>query len=380
MPLANQKHLFDIPAGITYLNCAAQSPCLKVSAEAGHRGVERKFHPWDQERVNVGPEMEACRGLFGGLVGATGEDVAITFSTSYAVAVAARNLSVEKGQEILVLEGQFPSNYYAWRKVAARDGGTMRVVERPSDFDWTSAVLEAISPETGLVTLPNCHWTDGSFVDLERIGPVCRERGISLVVDATQSIGAMTTDVVRIQPDYMIASAYKWLLCPDMMGFMYVAPNRQDGDPVEDNHAGRGDAPSMEYSPGYSDNYAAGARRFDMGAANSMIHSPMSKTALEQVSGWGPAEIQSALRVLTDHIAERAEAIGFDVPPAAHRVGHFIGLWPKKMLPEGLVDYLKESGTFVSLRGGAIRISPYLFNDISDIDTFFDALEPALRG
>jgi selenocysteine lyase/cysteine desulfurase len=380
MPLASQKHLFDIPEGITYLNCAAQSPCLSESAAAGRRGIDRKFHPWDPERANVGPEMEACRSLFGALVGATGEDVAITFSTSYAVAAAARNLSVEKGEEIVVLEGQFPSNYYAWCKLAERDGGRVRTVARPATFDWTSAVLEAIGPQTGLVTLPNCHWTDGSLVDLERIGPVCRERGIPLVVDATQSIGAMATDVAAIRPDYMIASAYKWLLCPDMMGFMYVAPHRQDGVPVEDNHQGRGNAPSMEYTPGYSDEYAPGARRFDMGAADSMIHLPMSKMALERIGAWGPGEIQASLRILTDRIAERAEAIGLGVPPANQRVGHFIGLWPKKSLPDGLLDKLRAAGIHVSLRGGAIRVSPYLFNDLADIDRLFDVLEPALNG
>ena len=380
MVLANQKHLFDIPEGIIYMNCAAQSPCLAISAKAGHRGVERKFHPWDPDRANVAPEKHACRDLFGRLVGATGEDVAITYSTSYAVAAAARNLVVDKGQEILVLEGQFSSNYYAWLKVAERDGGRIRVVARPGDFDWTSAVLEAIGQETGLVTLPNCHWTDGSLVDLARIGPACRERGIPLVVDATQSIGAMASEVTAIQPDYMIASAYKWLLCPDMMAFMYVAPHRQNGEPVEDNHQGRGNAPSMEYSPGYSDEYAPGARRFDMGAADSMIHLPMSKTALERITDWGPAEIQATLRALTDRIAERAEAVGLMVPPPTRRVGHFIGLWPDKPLPDGLVNNLKASGIYVSLRGGAIRVSPYLFNDASDVDALFDALEPALRG
>jgi selenocysteine lyase/cysteine desulfurase len=379
MPLTSQKHLFDIPDGITYLNCAAQSPCLKTSAEAGHRGVARKFHPWDPERANVSVEMEACRALFGGLIGATAEDVAITFSTSYAVAAAVRNLSVGKGQEIVVLEGQFPSNYYAWQKCAERDGGRLRVVARSADFDWTSGVLEVIGSQTGLVTLPNCHWTDGSVLDLVAIGEMCRERGIPLVVDATQSIGAMPTDIARIKPDYMIASAYKWLLCPDMMGFMYVAPHRQDGEPVEDNHQGRGSAPSMEYTPGYSDVYAPGARRFDMGGADSMIHLPMSTSALEQIVDWSATEIQSSLRVLTDRIAERADAIGFIVPPRERRVGHFIGLWPQKPLPNDLIDRLKARGVYVSLRGGAIRVSPYLFNDTADIDTLFDALGQLLR-
>jgi selenocysteine lyase/cysteine desulfurase len=97
--------------------------------------VDRKFHPWSPDRANVGQEKEACRALFASLIGATGEDVALNASTSFGIAAAARNLSVRKGQEIVLLEGQFPSNYYAWRKVAERDGGILRVVARPDDFD-----------------------------------------------------------------------------------------------------------------------------------------------------------------------------------------------------------------------------------------------------
>jgi len=378
MSLGNQKHLFDIPEGITYMNCAAQTPCLIAGAEAGRRGVDRKFHPWSPDRVNVGQEKEACRSLFAGLIGADGEGVAITGSTSFGIAAAARNLSVREGQEIVLLEGQFPSNYYAWRNVAERDGGRLRVVARPDDFDWTSAVLEAIGPATGLVSLPNCHWTDGSLVDLERIGPVCRDRDIPLVVDATQTVGAMRTDVSVIQPAFMTASAYKWQLCPDLMAFTYVAPEYRDGVPVEDNHQGRGDMPSMEYTPGYSDIYAAGARRYDMGPADSMILLPMSKAGLEQVTEWGPGEIQESLRVLTDRIADRAEAMGLVVPPRERRVGHFIGLRAKGPLPDGLLDHLRAERIYVSLRGGAIRVSPHLFNDTADVDRLFEVLEPAL--
>ena len=110
-----------------------------------------------------------------------------------------------------------------------------------------------------------------------------------------------------------------------------------------------------------------------------MIHLPMSTSALEQIVDWSAAEIQSSLRVLTDRIAERADAIGFIVPPRERRVGHFIGLWPQKPLPNDLIDRLKARGVYVSLRGGAIRVSPYLFNDTADIDTLFDALGQLLR-
>ena len=375
MTLNCQRHLFDIPDDVIYLNCAAQSPCLTKSAMDGRKALGRKLQPWNPERQNVETEMEDCRSLFGQLIGGSKDDVAITFSTSYAVATAAKNLSLKKGQEIIVLEGQFPSNYYAWSRLVERDNGKMRIIPWPHDFDWTSRVLEALNSNIGIVALPNCHWMDGSLVDLNKVGLECKKRGIPMVVDATQSIGAFNTDVGLMQADYVIASSYKWLLGPDMMGFMYVSPECQNGTPIEDNHSTRENEKSMKSSAGYSDNYRKGARRFDMGAANSMIHLPMTKSALEQVNYWTVAEIQSTLEILVNRIADAASSIGFTVAPKCHRAGHFLGLWPQRNLPENLLQRLEEKNIFISLRGGALRVSPYLFNDLADVDKFLEILD-----
>lgn len=372
--IGNQKHLFDIPDGVVYLNCASQSPCLRTSAEAGRAAVSRKARPWDPDRRNVASEVESCRSLFAQLIGASGEDVALTLSTSYGMAQAAANLTVAPGQEIVVLAEQFPSNYYIWQQMAHQAGARLRVVPRPGDFDWTSAVLETLGAASGLAALPNCHWTDGSLIDLEAVGARCRELGVPLVVDATQSLGALPTDIGKVGADYVVVSAYKWLLCPDSAGFMYVAPHRQDGRPVEFNHQARDGAPPMEERIGYSDRFRAGARRFDMGASDSMIHLPMIRTALQQICDWGVAAIQSTLRPLTDRIADQAVDAGLAVPPAGRRVGHYIGLRTGRPLPDDLARRLAAHGVHVSLRGGAIRVSPYLFNEPHDVDRFFTAL------
>jgi selenocysteine lyase/cysteine desulfurase len=81
--------------------------------------------------------------------------------------------------------------------------------------------------------LPHCFWTDGTLIDLAAIGRRCREMGAALVVDATQSVGALPLDVAEVQPDFLVVSGYKWLLCPYTIGFLYVAPHRQGGMPLE---------------------------------------------------------------------------------------------------------------------------------------------------
>ena len=84
-----------------------------------------------------------------------------------------------------------------------------------------------------LVTLPTVHWQDGSRLDLVAIGAACRAIGAKFVVDATQSAGAVPFDVAAVRPDFLCASAYKWLLCPYGLAFLYASPDNQQGAPLE---------------------------------------------------------------------------------------------------------------------------------------------------
>jgi selenocysteine lyase/cysteine desulfurase len=372
--IPNQKALFDIPGDVVYLDCAAQSPALKASFAAGELGLGWKLHPWDPDRGQLKAEMERARELFGGLVGSPAENIALMTSTSYGTAIAAANLTLLAGQNIVLLQDQFPSNYYCWQHLAKRNGGQIKTVARPADGNWTAAVIDAIDENTGIVALPNCHWTDGGRLDLETIAPVVHRQGASFFIDATQSIGMHAFDVAKLNPDFVACSAYKWLLSPDASGYLYVAPRHLDGQPIEDNHAGRIGETSMEVGAGYGARYQTGAVRFDQGASDSMIHIPMSVSAMAQISAWGVVNIDATMRPLTDYIAEKATARSFKVPPSAHRVSHFIGLYPDAM-PDRLIPQLKALNIHVSLRGGAIRVSPYLFNDREDVDQLFSAFD-----
>lgn len=375
MPIENQKHLFDLPDGVVYLNCAAQGPAPIAARDAGRRAVERKARPWEPERLRLADEMARCRELFAGFVGAGAGDIALTGATSYAMAVAAANVRIEPGQTVVMLEAQFPSNYYIWRRVAARDGGEVVIVPRPADGDWTSAVLDHLGPDTGLVALPNVHWVDGGLIDLLPIAAAVHADGAVLVVDATQSIGAQPFDVRRVDPDFVACSAYKWLLSPDQSGYLYVAPRHQHGEPVEHNHATRiGDAP-MTLSPGYGERFRQGAPRFDQGTADSMIHMPMAVAAMQQIAEWGVEAIAATLSPLVDRIADEAEARGWRVPPKPHRAPHFIGITlPEPPAPD-LAERLAAGNVHVSLRDGRIRVSPYLFNGMEDVAALFAALD-----
>ena len=379
MSLGNQRELFDIDDGVAYLNCAAYTPLLKTSYEAGIKGLDRKYHPWNINNNQTPAEVKNLRVLFSGLINAQPDDIAIVNSTSYGVAVMASNLPIQRSQEIVIITDQFPSNVFSWRHLANQKEANVKVVPRPNNDDWTSNVLEFINTNTAIAALPPCHWSDGTRLDLLAIGAKCRDVGAALCIDATQAAGAMEIDVARIRPDFMVASAYKWLLCPYTLAFLYVAPHRQNGIPLERHRWNMADVQADASEVRYPREFAHGAGRFDMGERNNFINIPMAVAALEQLTIWTPSAIQETLRPLTSLAANLAQQRNWHVAHEKKRVGHFIGIRPPTSPPSDIAEKMKERGVYVSLRGSdAIRIGPYLFNDETDIHRTFETLDVLL--
>lgn len=373
-----QRHLFDIPDDVAYLNCAYMSPLSRAVVAAGEAGVARKARPWTVAVSDFFTESERARALFAGLVAAAPDDVAIVPAVSYGMAVATRNLKLKPGQRILVLAEQFPSNVYPWREAAKCSGAEVVTVARPADDDWTAAVLAAIDARTAVAALPHCHWTDGGLIDLARVAARLREVGAALVVDATQSLGALPFDVRRIRPDFLICGGYKWLMGPYSLGFMYVAPQHQEGQPLEYNWIARRDSEDFAGLVNYRDEFQPGARRFDVGERSNFALMPMAVVALEQIHRWGVEAIQATLAAVTAGIAARAAEFGLSAVLADRRAGHYLGLRFPRGLPKGLPERLAAERVYVSVRGSAMRVTPHVYNTPADVDRLFRVLEPAL--
>lgn len=380
--LACQRSLFDIPDDIAYLNCAFLSPLMKNVAQAGARAIQDKVQPWGTTAEDFFTESEATRALFAQLINADVDGVAIVPAVSYGIAVAAANLPVSAGQEILVLDEQFPSNVYSWQRLAQKQDGTLRTVEKPPHSplgrDWTPAILDAISEKTAIVALPNCHWTDGALIDLVAVSAMAKSVGAALVLDLAQSAGALPINIAEIAPDFLVAPTYKWLMGPYALGFLYVAPKWRTGHPLEENWILRKNSEDFAGLVDYEDEYQPGARRFDMGERANFQLMPMAKRALEQLLEWGVENIAESLRVKTDFIAARANALGLETGNRDLHAPHYLGIRFPGGMPDTLLQQLRAQNVFVSLRGTSMRVTPHLYNNDEDIDRLFAALENCL--
>lgn len=371
-----QREAFDLPDDVAYFNCAYMAPTLKVARRAADEALARTSQPWKISPTDFFTPVERLRRLFAELIGASADDVAIVPSASFGLSTAAKNLRLGPGKSVLVLDGEFPSNVYPWRELARRSGGQVRHVPRPDDGDWTAAVLRALDRDVAIAALPHCHWTDGAALDLARIAPELAARDIRLAMDATQSLGVMPLDVRALGVDFLACAAYKWLLGPYAVSFLYTAPAHQRGEPIDHAWINRERSEDFAGLVNYRDEYQAGARRYDSGERSSFVLLPMAIAALEQVLQWGPPAISATLRALTDDLAARATRCGALALPAHLRAPHLLGLRFAGGT-SGLVESLRARNVFVSVRGDTMRVAPHLWTRPADVERLLAAL-PAL--
>ncbi|PHR94484.1 MAG: aminotransferase [Robiginitomaculum sp.] len=373
--ISNQRDKFDMPDDVAYLNCAYMSPLMHSVVAAMGEGIVSKTRPWTYRPEDFFTPAEEFRTLAARLIHADVEAIAVIPSVSYGIQIAANNLPLSAGGEILLIEDQFPSNVYAWREKAKACGGHINTIPRPENGNWTEAVLQAMSVRTEILALPATHWVDGGFLDLEKIGKAGRDVGAALVLDLTQSLGAMPFDVRAVAPDFMISACYKWLMGPYSLGMIYIAPRWQSGVPLEHTWMGRAGSEDFSRLVDYQDRFQPGARRFDMGEKSNPAQLKGASAALSQLLDWGVENISETLGARNSIVADRARGMGLSVVSDGLRSPHYLGIGFPSGMPEGLPEILAVENIFVSVRGDAVRVTPHLYNTDADIERLFDVLQ-----
>ena len=383
--LACQRERFSLPPGEHYLNCAYMAPSSRRVMEAGIAAARSGGTP-----ARLGPDdffrgCDTVRALFAGLIGLDRpECVAVVPSVSYGLATVARNTVLEARQNVVTLEGQFPSNVHGWRALCDTSRAELRVVSPPTTGEgrtaaWNEAILEAIDGATAVVALGSVHWTDGTPFDLERIGARAREVGAAFVVDGTQSVGAAPFDVARVRPDALVCAGYKWLMGPYSIGVAYYGERYDAGSPLEETWMGREGSDDFSSLVRQGREYRPGAARYDMGEAANFVLIPMLIAALEQVLGWGVDNIAAYARGRRDELlgSPRLAAVGIDVgePGSAHLFGLCL---PPDRDPERVRARLASLGVHVSVRGPVVRVSPHVYNDAENLEALLAGLEASL--
>ena len=267
MASKNLQHLFSFPDDIAYLNTASFSPAFKSVEEAGVKAVQRKSRPDFYNNSDLFLPVEDLRKLFAKVIDA--EDymsVATIPSVSYGMANVANNITLNKGDEIIMVEEQFPSNVYTWRTLAETYDARIITIKQPDIIEnWSTNILNAITENTAVVAIPQIHWANGIVFDLKSIRAKTKAHDALLIIDGSQSVGAMPFSVKDIQPDALICAGYKWLFGPYGCAYAYYSDYFNTGKPIEENWINREGSEDFKNLVNYQPNYKPHAHRYNMG-------------------------------------------------------------------------------------------------------------------
>jgi selenocysteine lyase/cysteine desulfurase len=361
-------------------------PLPRLVEQAGVEALAGRASPVGLTAQDFFEPAERARTLCAQLVNADPERVAFVPTAAYATAIVAKNLHPKAGQNVVMLGDMFPSNVYPWRNWRSH-GVEMRMVRAPAApwssrsagasraAIWNDAVVRAIDSNTALVAVEPAHWTDGTLFDLDRIGTRCREVGAVFVVDATQTVGAMPFDVRRLQPDALVVHSYKSMLSNYGLGFAVFSDRFLDASPLEESWLMRSGSENFARLVDYEDRYAQGMRRFDTSLRANPILIAMLETACRLLIDWQPGRIREYLLKIERRSVDRLRSLGFEVADEAERCANLFGVrLPDGMNPEACRQHLSRRQIHVAVRGSAVRVSPHVYNDESDLVQLADAL------
>lgn len=354
---------------------------LKESARRLHLGVDSKKHPWERDPDNFFQYTETIRQISSSLFGGDADGYAVVPSVSYGISTASRILegSLTPVHEILLIDEEFPSVVYPFARVAKETGAQLTTVKIPTDGNWTNAIVQHINENTKVVALSSCHWTNGAYIDLLAIREACTRVGACLVLDTTQSMGAMPFSIDTIKPDFMAAAGYKWMLCPYGFSLLYVDEKWRNSRPLEESWLAREKAHDFANLVNYSETYMTGSRRFEMGEKCMPTILPGAIAALEQIQKWGIETIANSLQQINQSIAEHLLSLGFQLPEASQRCPHMLGATIPADYTDSIVNELKAQQVFISQRGNSLRFAPHLHITNHDIDRFKHAITKLVR-
>jgi selenocysteine lyase/cysteine desulfurase len=369
------RQQFPVTDTLLYLNHAAVSPLPLRCKDRMQDYLERLTRHGALDYPAL-PARAAgrVRELGARLLGTRPERIFVVRSTTQGLGIAATGLPLHDGDNVVLVEKEFPANLRPWMPLGRR-GVELRLVPQRDGRVLLDDLARAVDRRTAAVSLSFVQFLSGFRIDLGPVAELCRRHDALLVVDAIQGLGVFPLDVEALGVDLLSADAHKWLLGPEGVGLGYVSERGLERiQPALEGWL------SVERPFDFFDlqqPLKPGAARFEEGALNLAGIFGFSGS-LELILGAGVEALGQRILALTDHLAERLAARGWSVlSPRARpqeKSGILLLSHPDGRDMDLLNGQLERRGIVVSARDGALRVAPHAYNTFEEMDRLVDEL------
>ncbi len=372
MPIDVSRYRLEFPltCSCTYLNHAAVSPvsCRVSEAMTGAIKDAQLFgasHFEDWLRAVEDVRSSAAR-----LLNAAPAEIALVRDTSEGISLFANALEWQKGDEVVSIAGEFPANYYPWKALESK-AVRLKLVQQEEGEIRLESIARALSPRTRVVAVSFVQFLSGFRLDLCKLGELCEENRVLLVVDAIQGWGAFPVDVKSARIAGLAAGGHKWLTGPAGCGVLFV---REDlASTMQPSTVGWWSVEGWEDFASREPVWRKGAGRFEYGTPNYAGIYGLG-AALELLAEAGLEAISERVLELTGRLRRGLLQMGYHIygPTVPETCSGIVTFAPRKEDANSLVRRLRAQGVMISARSGMVRVSPHFYNTETEIDRLLE--------
>ena len=367
----------------TYLNFAAHAAIPRVALNAVQASVAAKMRPHIVDDLSFFAVAASLRQTLATLIVASPDEIALTSGAGAGLAAIAYALQWSAGDEVVIARGEFPVQYATWRPMEAREGIKVQIVVPQGQFIQADDLIAAMTPRTRVISVSHVRFDDGSMLDVPSLAAVCKRNGTLVVLDVSQSCGAIPMGVRSLGADFIVCAGYKYLLSPWGTGFLWTKTQNLDSlRPGPYNWLSQG-VESFARLNYVDPEPVPTLSRWDSAEAASIYNFNLTvmEASAKFVLDASPALIRDHNQALIDYFFERLpEGYRLASPRQASQRGVFGCIEAgSRGDTEFLYQTLRDERFVVALREGKVRVAPHLLNSTEDFDRLLFVMEKAQK-
>ncbi len=377
-PIVKFKTAVRAPGGFVHLNNAGVAPVCKPAKDAIQSWADRMHREGAFAIPDLFAAQERARSNLARLFNARAENIAFFQGAANAISQTAFGLDFKPGDEVIVWDQEYPSNFYPWRDAVRKAGGEL-VTARSGPFLSTpfANLVEKVTGRTRVIAVSWVQYQTGAITDLERLAAFAKERGILTFADVIQGAGVMPLDFSASGIDAIVGGSHKWLLSPMGVGYLIAKP--EVFARIKPQSVG-----AMTY--GTPDDLSAigatilpGPARFEPGS-RPMLDIAAFGHALDLLLDTGQERIAQEAEWLAKKLMHGLRERGYEIqsPHGSHHRGAIVNVKPTAVAKHATLDALGKAlhsaGISFAARSGGIRLSPHAFNTVEDLENVWTAV------
>jgi selenocysteine lyase/cysteine desulfurase len=374
---------FPVRERYVFLSSCAFSPMHALALERLVELAEAQARSGILVFARYEETLDRLRAAAAELLGTVPDNVSFHGNSSEAISMIAAGYPFRPRDRVVTYTHEYPANHYPWRNLE-RLGvevvqlenvcppGQEECGKRPCAFSIEQLAAQ-LTDRTRVVALSHVQFASGFALDVETVAALCRGRGVDLVLDAAQSLGALPLDPDAHGIAAVVGSGWKWLLGPVGAALMYTSPEIR----AKLGHVLLG-AESMKQGTDYLDHAWAPhetARRFQYGTSPLALAGALEASISAVHLRYGVAALRDEILRLQDLLLDVLDQDSFTpvLFDSANRSG-ILAVICRRRPAETVSAAMQEHGFVTTARGGYLRVAPHFYVTDDEIVRFGETL------